>query len=51
MSIFDTTTAGDVDCVAAEERLTALHYSVDFDFIVLWNHKFHLGTLKLFEGH
>ena len=24
------TTAGDLDCVAAVERLPALHYSVDF---------------------
>ena len=27
------TTAGDWDCVAAEERLPALHYSVDFIFL------------------
>ena len=27
---FDFTAAGDWDCVAAEERLPALHYSVDF---------------------
>ena len=33
MNIFDFTTAGDWDCVAAVERLTALHYSVDFSFM------------------
>ena len=46
-NIFDFTTAGDWDCVAAVERLPALHYSVDFilfsfgimGFIVeLWNY-------------
>ena len=31
--IFDFTTAGDWDCVAAVERLPALHYSVDFIFL------------------
>ena len=31
-NIFDFTTAGDWDCVAAVERLPALHYSVDFIF-------------------
>ena len=30
---FDFTTAGDRDCVAAVERLPALHYSVDFIFL------------------
>ena len=29
-NIFDLTTSGDLDCVAAVERLPALHYSVDF---------------------
>ena len=29
----DFTTAGDWDCVAAVERLPALHYSVDFIFL------------------
>ena len=29
----DFTTAGDWDCVAAVERLLALHYSVDFIFL------------------
>ena len=29
-NIYDFTTAGDWDCVAAVERLPALHYSVDF---------------------
>ena len=32
-NIFDLTTAGDWDCVAAVERLPALHYSVDFIFL------------------
>ena len=32
-NIFDFTTAGDWDCVAAVERLPALHYSVDFNFL------------------
>ena len=50
-NIFDFTTAGDWDCVAAVERLPALHYSVDFDFLVLWDHGFHCGTLKLLKGH
>ena len=30
---FDFTTAGDWGCVAAVERLPALHYSVDFIFM------------------
>ena len=46
-NIFDFTTAGDWDCVAAVERLPALHYSVNFIFlsfgimgfiIKLWNY-------------
>ena len=32
-NIFDFTTAGDWDCVAAVERLSVLHYSVDFIFM------------------
>ena len=32
-NIFDLTTAGDWDCVAAVERLPALHFSVDFIFL------------------
>ena len=32
-NIFDFTTAGDWDCVAAVERLPALHNSVDFIFL------------------
>ena len=32
-NIFDLTTAGDWDFVAAVERLPALHYSVDFIFL------------------
>ena len=44
---FDFTTAGDWDLVAVEERLPALHYSVDFIFlsfgimcfiVELWNY-------------
>ena len=46
--MFDFTTAGDWDCVAAVERLPALHFSVDFIFlslgimgfiVELWNYK------------
>ena len=46
-NIFDFTTAGDWDCVAAVERLPALHYCVDFIFlsfgimgfiVELWNY-------------
>ena len=46
-NIFDFTTAGDWDCMAAVERLPALHYSVDFIFlsfgimgfiVELWNY-------------
>ena len=42
-NIFDFTTAGDWDCVAAVERLPALHYSVDLfscplgSWVSLWN--------------
>ena len=32
-NIFDFTTDGDWDCVAAVERLPALHYSIDFIFL------------------
>ena len=32
-NIFDFTTAGDWNCVAAVERLPVLHYSVDFIFL------------------
>ena len=32
-NIFDFTTAGDWECVTAVERLSALHYSVDFIFL------------------
>ena len=32
-NIFDVSTAGDWDCVAAVERLPALHYSVEFIFL------------------
>ena len=32
-NIFDFTTTGDLDCVAAEERLPTLHYSVDSIFL------------------
>ena len=34
--IFDFTTAGDWDCVAAVERLPAIHYNVDFIFLSFW---------------
>ena len=33
---FDFTTTGNWDCVAALERLPALHYSVDFIFFSFW---------------
>ena len=33
VKVTDFTTAGDWDCVAAVERLPALHYSVDFIFL------------------
>ena len=42
-NIFDFTTAGDWDCVAAVARLPALQYSVDFfscplgSWVSLWN--------------
>ena len=32
-NIFKFTTAGDLDCVAAVERLSVLYYSVDFIFL------------------
>ena len=32
-TLFDLTTTGDRDCVAAVERLPVLHYSVDFIFL------------------
>ena len=35
-NILDLTTAGDWDCVAAVERLPALHYSVAFIFLSFW---------------
>ena len=50
-NIFDFTTAGDWDCVAAVERLPALHYSVDFIFlsfgiiVSLWNFETIRGSL------
>ena len=48
-NIFDFTTTDNWDCVAAVERRPALHYSVDFIFLVLWDHGFHCGTLKLMK--
>ena len=33
LNLFDFTTAGDWDCVAAVECLLALHYIVDFIFL------------------
>ena len=35
-NIFCFTTDGEWDCVAAIERLLALHYSVDFIFVSFW---------------
>ena len=26
-------------------------YSIQFYFLVIWDHGFHCGTLKLLEGH
>ena len=48
-NIFDFTTAGDWDCVAAVERLPAIHYSVDFIFLSFGIMGFivHCGFLKL----
>ena len=39
-NIFDFTTAGDWDCVAAVERLPALQYSEDFKFVSFWSMDF-----------
>ena len=36
-NIFDFTTAGDWDCVAAVERLPTLHYSGEFIFLSFGN--------------
>ena len=47
-NIFDFTTAGDWDCVAAVERLPALHYSVDFIFLSFGIMGF---IVELLEGH
>ena len=52
-NIFDFTTAGDWDCVAAVERLPAFHYSIDVIFfscplgswVSLWNFKTIRGSL------
>ena len=46
----DFTTAGDWDCVAAVERLPALHDSVDFIFLSFGILGF-IVELKLLEGH
>ena len=35
-NIFDFTTAGDWDCLAAVERLPSLYYSVDFIYLSFW---------------
>ena len=45
--MFDFTTAGDWDCVAAIERLPALHYSVDplESLVSLWNFDTIRGSL------
>ena len=51
--IVDLTTAGDWDCVAAVERLPALHYSVDFIFlsfgvmVSLWNFETIRGSMVM----
>ena len=47
-NIFDFTTAGEWDCVAAVERLPALHNSVDFIFLsfgIMWNFETIRGSL------
>ena len=50
-NIFDITTAGDWDCVAAVERLPALHYSVILfssplgSWVSLWNFETIRGSL------
>ena len=48
-NIFDFTTAGDWDCVAAVERLPVLHYSLDFcplgSWVSLWNFELIRGSL------
>ena len=49
-NIFDFISAGDWDCVAAVERLPAVHYSVDFIFLSFGIMGFYCGTLKLLEG-
>ena len=49
--MFDFTTAGDWDCVAAVKHLPALHFSVDFIFfpleswVSLWNFETIRGSL------
>ena len=49
--MFDFTTAGDWVCVAAVERLPALHYSVEFIFLSFGIMGFIVELLKLLEGH
>ena len=49
--MFDFTTAGDWECVAAVECLSALHYSVEFIFLSFLDHGFHCVSLKLLEFH
>ena len=48
-NIFDFTTAGDWDCVAAVERLPALYYSVDFIFLSLgsWVSLWNFETIRV----
>ena len=36
LKTFDFTAAGDLDCIAAVERLPALDYSVDLIFLSFW---------------
>ena len=40
-----------LDCVAAVERLPALHYSVDFIFLSFGIMGFIMELCKLLEGH
>ena len=49
-NIFDFTTSGEWDCVAAVERLSGLHFSVD-SIILSFGIWFRRGTWKLLEGH
>ena len=50
MNIFDFTTSGDWDCMAAVDRLPALRYSV-YLFSCPLGSWVECGTMKLLEGH